>query len=93
MSALRRVADGGSALDRLVVQQLLYASGRTTRCAKLRPREREVLELMAAGSSNQGIAEKLVITVGVVEKYVSSISSRSSRCRAPEPSPGACSRC
>ena len=41
--------------------------------ALLTPREREVLELMAGGSSNQGIADKLVITVRAVEKYVSSI--------------------
>ena len=41
--------------------------------AKLTPREREVLELMASGSSNQGIADSLVLTVGSVEKYVSSI--------------------
>jgi DNA-binding NarL/FixJ family response regulator len=73
VSALRRVADGGSALDPLVVQQLLMRERPDDPVAKLTPREREVLELMAAGSSNQGIAEKLVITVGVVEKYVSSI--------------------
>ena len=40
---------------------------------RLTPREREVLELMAAGNSNQGIADKLVVTLGVVEKHVSSI--------------------
>ena len=73
VSALRRVADRGSALDPLVVQQLLARERPGDPVATLTPREREVLELMAAGSSNQGIAEKLVITVGVVEKYVSSI--------------------
>jgi DNA-binding NarL/FixJ family response regulator len=73
LSSLRRVADGGSALDPLVVQQLLARERPDDPVASLTPREREVLELMAAGSSNQGIAEKLVITVGVVEKYVSSI--------------------
>ena len=41
--------------------------------ARLTAREREVLELMAAGSSNQGIADKLVISLGAVEKYVSTI--------------------
>jgi DNA-binding NarL/FixJ family response regulator len=41
--------------------------------AVLTPREREVLELMATGSSNQGIADALVITLRAVEKYVSSI--------------------
>jgi DNA-binding NarL/FixJ family response regulator len=73
VSALRRVAAGGSALDPLVVQQLMSRERPDDPVATLTPREREVLELMAAGSSNQGIAEKLVITVGVVEKYVSSI--------------------
>jgi DNA-binding NarL/FixJ family response regulator len=72
-SALRRVADGGSALDPLVVSQLLSRQRPDDPVDRLTPREREVLELMAAGSSNQGIAEKLAITVGVVEKYVSSI--------------------
>jgi DNA-binding NarL/FixJ family response regulator len=73
VSALRRVADGGSALDPLVVQQLLSRERPDDPVATLTPREREVLELMAEGSSNQGIADRLVITVGVVEKYVSSI--------------------
>ena len=44
--------------------------------AELTPREREVLELMATGSSNQGIADKLVITLRAVEKYVSSIFTK-----------------
>ena len=44
--------------------------------AELTPREREVLELMAEGSSNQGIADKLVVTVRAVEKYVSSIFAK-----------------
>ena len=92
VSALRRVADGGSALDPLVVQQLLSRQRPDDPVAKLTPREREVLELMAAGSSNQGIAEKLVITVGVVEKYVSSIFEKLALpTRAA--SRGACSRC
>ena len=72
-SALRRVAAGGSALDPEVVSQLLARERPDDPVDTLTPREREVLELMAAGSSNQGIAEKLEISVGVVEKYVSSI--------------------
>ena len=72
-SALRRVAAGGSALDPEVVSQLLARERPDDPVDTLTPREREVLELMAAGSSNQGIAEKLSISVGVVEKYVSSI--------------------
>jgi DNA-binding NarL/FixJ family response regulator len=73
VAAVRRVANGGSALDPIIVSTLLSRERPDDPVAKLTPREREVLELMAAGSSNQGIAEKLVITVGVVEKYVSSI--------------------
>jgi DNA-binding NarL/FixJ family response regulator len=73
MDALRRVAAGGSALDPAVVTQLLTRERPDDLVDTLTPRERDVLELMAAGSSNQGIAEKLEITVGVVEKYASSI--------------------
>jgi DNA-binding NarL/FixJ family response regulator len=71
--ALRRVAAGGSALDPVVVTQLLARERPDDPVETLTPREREVLELMAAGSSNQGIAERLEISVGVVEKYASSI--------------------
>ena len=71
--ALRRVAAGGSALDPVVVTQLLARERPDDLVETLTPREREVLELMAAGSSNQGIAERLEISVGVVEKYASSI--------------------
>jgi DNA-binding NarL/FixJ family response regulator len=73
VGAVRRVAGGGSALDPIIVSTLLSRERPDDPVAKLTPRERDVLELMAGGSSNQGIAEKLVITVGVVEKYVSSI--------------------
>jgi DNA-binding NarL/FixJ family response regulator len=71
--ALRRVAEGGSALDPIIVSTLLSRQRPDDPLARLTPRERQVLELMAAGSSNQGIADKLVITVRAVEKYVSSI--------------------
>ena len=71
--ALRRVAAGGSALDPEVVSQLLARERPDDPVDTLTPREREVLELMAGGSSNQGIAEKLEISVGVVENHVSSI--------------------
>jgi DNA-binding NarL/FixJ family response regulator len=73
VAAVRRVAEGGSALDPIIVSTLLARQRPDDPIAKLTPREREVLELMAAGSSNQGIAEALVITVRAVEKYVSSI--------------------
>jgi DNA-binding NarL/FixJ family response regulator len=76
VSALRRVADGGSALDPIIVSTLVSRERPDDPLAQLTPREREVLELMAAGSSNQGIADSLVITVRAVEKYVSSIFTK-----------------
>ena len=76
VSAVRRVADGGSALDPIIVSTLLARQRPDDPISQLTPRERDVLELMAAGSSNQGIADKLVITLRAVEKYVSSIFSK-----------------
>jgi DNA-binding NarL/FixJ family response regulator len=73
VSAVRRVAEGGSALDPIIVSTLLSRQRSDDPIEQLTPREREVLVLMAEGSSNQGIADKLVITVRAVEKYVSSI--------------------
>jgi DNA-binding NarL/FixJ family response regulator len=73
VGAVRRVADGGSALDPIIISTLLSRRRADDPLEGLTPREREVLELMATGSSNQGIADKLVITVRAVEKYVSSI--------------------
>jgi DNA-binding NarL/FixJ family response regulator len=73
LAAVRRVADGGSALDPIIVSTLLSRQRDDDPLAALTPREREVLELMATGSSNQGIADKLVVTLRAVEKYVSSI--------------------
>jgi DNA-binding NarL/FixJ family response regulator len=76
VAALRRVADGGSALDPIIVSTLVSRHRPDDPLAELTPREREVLELMASGSSNQGIADELVITLRAVEKYVSSIFSK-----------------
>jgi DNA-binding NarL/FixJ family response regulator len=76
VAALGRVADGGSALDPIIVSTLLSRERPNDPLAELTPREREVLELMARGSSNQGIADELVITVRAVEKYVSSIFTK-----------------
>ena len=73
VAAVRRVAGGGSAVDPNIVSTLLARQRDDDPLATLTPREREVLELMATGSSNQGIADKLVITLRAVEKYVSSI--------------------
>ena len=76
VAALRRVADGGSALDPIIVSTLVSRERPDDPLAQLTPREREVLELMAGGASNQGIADSLVITVRAVEKYVSSIFTK-----------------
>jgi DNA-binding NarL/FixJ family response regulator len=73
IAAVRRVAAGGSALDPIIVSTLLARRRSDDPLAALTPREHDVLELMATGSSNQGIADALVITLRAVEKYVSSI--------------------
>src|SRR5207302_1765577 len=75
-AAVRRVAEGGSALDPAVVSQLVGRRRRDDPLEELTPREREVLELMAEGRSNQAIAERLVITLRAVEKHVTSIFSK-----------------
>jgi DNA-binding NarL/FixJ family response regulator len=76
VASVRRVADGGSALDPIIVSTLLSRRRSDDPIAQLTPREREVLELMATGSSNQGIADALVITLRAVEKYVSTIFTK-----------------
>jgi len=76
VAAVRRVADGGSAIDPIIVSTLLARRRDDDPLEQLTPREREVLDLMAQGNSNQGIADKLVITVRAVEKYVSSIFTK-----------------
>jgi DNA-binding NarL/FixJ family response regulator len=74
--AVRRVANGGSALDPEVVALLLGRRRREDPLASLTPREREVLGLMAEGRSNAAIAEALVVTERAVEKHVTSIFSK-----------------
>lgn len=76
LEALRRVADGGTALDPEVVGQLLARARRDDPLDSLTPRERDVLSLMAEGRSNTGIAAALVVTEGAVEKHVSNIFSK-----------------
>jgi DNA-binding NarL/FixJ family response regulator len=73
IAAVRRVANGGSAIDPIIVSTLLSKRRSDDPMAVLTPREREVLVLMAQGRSNQGIAESLVITLRAVERYVSTI--------------------
>ena len=82
--AVRRVAEGGSALDPAVVSQLVGRRRGDDPLADLTPREREVLELMAEGRSNQGIAERLVITERAVEEHVTSIFGKLRLAAAPE---------
>ncbi|HTZ04740.1 MAG TPA: response regulator [Gaiellaceae bacterium] len=72
-AAVKRVGDGGSALDPEVVSRLVGRRRGDDPLSQLTPREREVLELMAEGRSNQAIAEKLVVTLRAVEKHVTSI--------------------
>ena len=72
-AAVRRVAEGGSALDPAVVSELVGRHRRDDPLDALSPREREVLELMAEGRSNQAIAERLFVTLRAVEKHVTSI--------------------
>jgi DNA-binding NarL/FixJ family response regulator len=81
--AVRRVAEGGSALDPSVVSQLVGRQ-RDDRLSDLTPREREVLGLMAEGRSNAGIAERLVVTERAVEKHVTSIFAKLRLATAPE---------
>jgi len=71
VSALERVAAGGTALDPEVISQLLRRPDAGV--ASLTAREREVLGLMAEGRSNSGIARKLILSEGVVEKHIASI--------------------
>jgi DNA-binding NarL/FixJ family response regulator len=76
LEAVRRVADGGTALDPDVVAQLFARRRRDGPLERLTPREREVLGLVAEGRSNTGIAESLVLTTGAVEKHIQSILSK-----------------
>jgi DNA-binding NarL/FixJ family response regulator len=82
--AVRRVARGGTALDPTVVSRMLGRRRRDDPLEELTPREREVLELMAGGRSNRGIAEVLVVTPNAVEKHVTSIFSKLGVGEAPE---------
>ena len=73
VESVRRVAAGGSAVDAEVVAHMLRRKRADDPLAELTPREREVLELMAEGRSNQAIAERLVVTERAVEKHVTGI--------------------
>jgi DNA-binding NarL/FixJ family response regulator len=75
-ASVRRVGEGGSALDPAVVSELVGRRRRDDPVSELTPREREVLGVMAEGRSNQAIAEALVISERAVEKHVTSIFAK-----------------
>ena len=83
-AAVRRVAEGGSALDPLVVAELVGRSRGDDPVERLSPREREVLELMAEGRSNHAIGERLFISPRAVEKHVTNIFTKLRLPAAPE---------
>jgi DNA-binding NarL/FixJ family response regulator len=70
LASAERVADGGSALDPKVVASLVSARGEDRRLSELTEREREVLELMAEGLTNVGIAKRLYLSERTVEAHV-----------------------
>jgi DNA-binding NarL/FixJ family response regulator len=76
VDAVERVAAGGSVVDPALVQALVTERRRDDPLAELTAREREVLALMAEGRSNNGIAHRLWITEGAVEKHVRSILAK-----------------
>lgn len=73
VSAVRQVAGGGTVLDPDVVTRMLSRRDRDSSLARLSPREREVLALMAEGRSNGAIAAALVVTLKAVDKHINSI--------------------
>jgi DNA-binding NarL/FixJ family response regulator/class 3 adenylate cyclase len=83
-AAVRRVAEGGSALDPALVTQLVGRQRKSDPIDQLTPREREVLELMAEGRSNQAIGERLFITPRAVEKHITNIFGKLRLPPAPE---------
>jgi DNA-binding NarL/FixJ family response regulator len=76
VETLQRIAKGASVIDPAVVQELVSGKRRNDPLAVLSPRELEVLELMAEGRSNAGIARRLWVTEGTVEKHVRSILTK-----------------
>ena len=82
--AVRRVGEGGSALDPAVVNQLVGRRRKADPIEELTAREREVLELMAEGRSNDAISKRLFITPRAVEKHVTSIFQKLRLTATPE---------
>ena len=84
IESVRRVAEGGSALDPQIVSELLGRRESDDPLERLTPREREVLELMAEGRTNHAIAEKLVVSERAVEKHITSIFGKLDLTTSPE---------
>lgn len=84
VDAVRRVADGGSALDPEVVSHLLGRRRADDPLDELSEREREVLGLMAEGRTNRAIASELVVTDSTVEKHVTNIFDKLDLENTPE---------
>jgi DNA-binding NarL/FixJ family response regulator len=76
LETVRRILEGGSIVDPALVQELITARRRRDPLAPLTERERQVLALMAEGYSNVGIANRLCVTEGTVEKHVHSILAK-----------------
>jgi DNA-binding NarL/FixJ family response regulator len=76
LETIDRIAAGGSVVDPALVQELVTARRAEDPLDVLTPREREVLALMAEGRSNAGIAKRLWVTEGTVEKHVHSILTK-----------------
>jgi DNA-binding NarL/FixJ family response regulator len=73
VDSVRRVADGGTAMDPEVIAELLAHTAKVKPLARLTPREREVLELMAEGRTNAGIAQRMSFTERAVTKHTANI--------------------
>jgi DNA-binding NarL/FixJ family response regulator len=82
--AVRRVAEGGSALDPDVVARLVGRRRRNSPIDSLTKRESEVLALIAEGLSNAGVARELVVSVAAVERHVTSIFDKLGLHQSPE---------
>jgi DNA-binding NarL/FixJ family response regulator len=84
IDTLERVARGGSVVDPGLVQELVGARRRSDPLEALTPREREVLGLMAEGYSNAGVARRLSVSEGTIEKHVNSILMKLQLSEAPD---------
>jgi DNA-binding NarL/FixJ family response regulator len=84
IETVQRVMEGGSVVDPAIVQELVGVRHREDRLERLTQREREVLALMAEGASNAGIAKRLWVTEGTVEKHVRSILAKLRLAETPD---------